>query len=693
MRRLATLLVAATILPLVLSLAPRSGGPLPRMLFVIRNADSTSDIIPGVGPLGRLSSAPAVLMVREANGLVRPFLRNSNRFFLAVSDPAVSYDARWVAFAAIAPPDSCWRIYRCSAAGDSVVRLTDDSPDADPGQRYGRDAAIRYARFDDFDPCWMPDGRIVFASTRFPMRAPRGERVSNLWTMHADGSERLRITSERNGAEEPSIDPTSSRIVYARWWFNPYRASDVVARNASHGFDGALPADSVDLWHAISSERDGDLARLQGGDARHRSGQWAYQPVVLSDTTLVGVISEAAGLASPGRLGLQSFDRGIAPARPLAGYGAPIGHSACSPVGLPDGRIVFSMDADGTGDWGLYIVEANGRGLSRVFDRPGSLELDAAVLAPRRLPPRSIYPEYNPHAPEPLPPISLAQILASEHTVRFDCLNVFANAPIDAAIPDAPKLQQGLRIRFFTTIVNADGSGQDSLVVVDEQRVNPQGGVFVDRAPADQPMFEQLIDAHGHVVRSTAGPAHVAGFNAARPGGGTKCVGCHVGHSQIFVETSRGRGQFTNVSTSATVTASSQAVGTLGPMALIDRKTRGAWGEVAWVAGDPGPQWVRLAWQVPIESKGIRLYRLERRDRAPATSQRGRLELTLYSAGAVVRHQSFDREWRSNDGWLGFPLTRIDAMELRYFPALNRGRDPAPLALAEIETIARIAWE
>lgn len=374
------LLFGAAVLALFASLGSRARDLLPPIVFVQRHGVAGSPIVPGVGPAGRTVATGGQLIVREADG--RTHLLVPEGLFYDVADPAVSYDGRSVAFAAVTSRDSAWRIWRCDAGGRGLASVTRSDRALDLSV-WG-ELAGRLERYDDFDPCWLPDGRLVFASTRYPFPSQQGNvPASNLWVVGADGTGLSRITAERMGGEEPSVDPTTGRLLYARWFFNRFRAANNAAGPVA-GFEGAMRADTVDLWHAGSIEFDGDHLRLAGGDARSRPGQMGYQPIVLRDSTFIGVRAECGNLTRAGRLGLQAFPRRFATARPLFGLGAATGWSACSPVALPDGRILFSMDEHGTGNFDLFVCEATGANLRQVTQEPSSLELDAAVLAPGR---------------------------------------------------------------------------------------------------------------------------------------------------------------------------------------------------------------------------------------------------------------------------------------------------------------------
>jgi hypothetical protein len=671
--------------------AGRDRGAVPALVFVARQGVAGSMLVPGVGPGGRTRVTGGRLMVRAVDGSVRSLLPDAA--FFDVSDPAVSYDGRWIAFAGVTKRDSAWRIWTCDASGGRLAAVTHSDRAIDLAALYGAAASGRFVRYDDFDPCWLPDGRIVFASTRFPMPAQQGSGVaSNLWTVHADGSDLRRITAEHDGGEEPSIDPTSGRIVYARWFFNRHRAG-VNAGGIASGFAEEMPSDTANLWLAGSIEHDGDHLRLAGGDPRTRAGEMAYQPVVLADTTFVGVRAEEPTLLGAGRLGIQVVPHSLGDARPLAGFGSPRGWSACSPAALPDGRIVFSMDEDGTGQFDLYVADAARTRITRLTGESGLMSLDAAVLAPRPIPPVPPYGMGWPTPADPLPHLTLDAILGDERTVRFDCLNVYANGPVDSPIPNAIPIRRDARIRFFAAVPRPGLEGGDSLVMVGESPVSPQGRVAVDRTPADVPLFEQLVDGSGQVLRSAHGPAHVAGYNYTRPGAGTKCVGCHVGHSAIPVPPSGAQAEYTNISPGARVFASSELAGTAGAAAIADRRTRGDIEQVAWLADSPSGQWIRLEWESVVEGEAVTLYAVRGRSRmgGPVRIRRG--ELVLFRGTREVRRIAVDRALSPEGTRVALGNVVFDALEFRPLSGSGKIHGRPVTGLAEIETIARLAWE
>lgn len=178
--------------PLPIAFGPRLNAAmrLPSLVFVSRAPAADRAQVPGLGPGGRTLATGGVLMVRSPDGSVRPLLRPGELF--DVSDPCVSWDGTRIAFAGMPDRGDPWRIYAIGADGRGFRAITrsDRTVDLSP---LGSDSA-RFGHYDDFDPCWLPDGRVCFASTRFPETAQRdGVPSSNLFVVGAEGGTPERI--------------------------------------------------------------------------------------------------------------------------------------------------------------------------------------------------------------------------------------------------------------------------------------------------------------------------------------------------------------------------------------------------------------------------------------------------------------------------------------------------------------------
>src|SRR4029079_12107691 len=96
--------------------------------------------------------------------------------------------------------------------------------------------------------------------------------------------------------------------------------------------------------------------------------------------------------------------------------------------------------------------------------------------------------------------------------------------------------------------------------------------------------------------------------NFARTGSGTKCVGCHEGHSGLPVPKNNIDAKWFDAATSARVTVSSRAEGAGDPQALVDRRAKGPVQRTGWVARAREGQTARLEWPGAIEAKAFVLY-------------------------------------------------------------------------------------
>jgi hypothetical protein len=166
-------------------------------------------------------------------------------------------------------------------------------------------------------------------------------------------------------------------------------------------------------------------------------------------------------------------------------------------------------------------MKSDGSAIERVFDLPGTLELDAAPVVRRARPPRETPPA--------------AEDREAPGTFRYHDLDVFADGPRGSPTRGAAPRTPGARIRFFATLARPEIEGGDSAFLLREAPVGPRGEVNEAGLPAGVPLFEQLVDSTGRVLMTAHGPAHVAGSNAGVEGRASRCVGCHLGHSTLPV--------------------------------------------------------------------------------------------------------------------------------------------------------------
>jgi len=674
----------------------------PALVFVSRQIPPNGSIymhaamdMPGVGAHSRFRvAAPGQLLVREAGGALRTLVDGAHPSpatfnLIDVNAPDVSYDGRTIVFAGLPAgqydpgPDKnpgAWRLYTIGVDGHNLRQVTHSDQNLNLSQ-FGK-AASGLAPYDDTDPAWLPNGLIVFSSTRWPSYAEYdGVRTTNLYVVKPDGGDLRRITSERNGADRPLVDPVTGKIVYSRWWRNQHFALDSLATvlDPSGGLiqkDG-LSADRYteidgsggyrdylwrNAWQAETINPDGTGLALWTGAFRDEAGNDIYGGAFTPSGDLIANfypmynMAEAAGFG-----GLRRYHRGPGTNTPIIGitslslqyvhpqnptsFGIFQGSYAGEPAVLPDGQLVFSWAPDVGQDYGLYRANADGSGLTKLYDRPGTTELRARVILPRALPP--VLPGPGGPAPSLLPPTAAAAPYTQDGTFTFDELNVYFNAPVDTDIVSAPAVGSAATIKFFLDQQRTSPGSFEALdwpILLGQQPVSPAGAVQAT-APANLPLFEQLRSADG-TVPLTLGPlgpngaAHVAGLNFGAPGAQVRCVGCHAGHSLIPVPASDADAAWTNLAPGSQVFVSSS----LDPKynyGLIDRRVLK--GEIwrYWSSSSNQPQngqWARLVFQVPITVRTVRLYNPRFGDEAHSSLQvhAATVELCADDACSVV---------------------------------------------------------
>ena len=426
---------------------------LPSIVFVSRGIPplgsrywGVPNDMPGVGPYSRFRvAAPGRLSVLEPDGSLRVLVDGGNPNasslnLIDVNAPDVSYDGRKIVFAGFSSeefnaeldtrplqdPDA-WRLYVINADGSGLRQLTFSDQDHLDYSQFGGTASAALQGYDDTDPAWLPDGRIVFSSTRWPAFGQySAARTSNLYVVNGDGSGLHRITSEKSGADRPLVDPVTGKIVFSRWWRNQRFATNNMAtiRNNEYpcceGYEqkdgltrdrdnqlGGVDFLNRNQWHVASINPDGTELSQFAGPHQSSDGAHVYGGAFAPDGEFVANyfpmanMTEAAGFG-----GLRRYRRGSIEYEAIIGitelygnefanesdptsFGIFKGSYAGEPAVLSDGRIVISWAADINQDYGLYVIDRSGRNRTLLFDRAGTTELRAKLLQAASGRPRS----------------------------------------------------------------------------------------------------------------------------------------------------------------------------------------------------------------------------------------------------------------------------------------------------------------
>ena len=715
--------------------------------------------LPGVQPYSRFQVAsPGKLLVREANGALRTLIDGANPTaaslnLIDVNAPDVSYDGTKILFAglpqgtysqsAVNSPGA-WRIYMINVDGTGLKQVTFSDRNINLTQ-FGS-VASNFTKYDDTDPVWLPDGRIVFSSTRFPSFGQYGAALtSNLFVVNADGTNLHRITAERNGGERPVVDPLTGRIVYSRWWRNfrlgtnnmatmPYTEGYIMKDGVcALKFQGAECQEAGGLsnlernsWHLAVINPDGTgLAQFAGRSMSTFIGEevnHAYGGSFAADGSFyANFFPMMNGTEASGFGGIRRYQRGANGYTPIIGittrnenilqfvstsptsYGVYVGNYAAEPAVLPDGTLLISWAANTAQDYGLYTINADGSGRTLVYDNPGTTEVRAKPIVARTVPP--IIPDKVTQVASALPPLAQGPYNV-DGNFTFKDLNVYFNAPVDTDIISAIPVGSASTIRFYTDFQRNQQRGSfeflDWPILIGEVPVNPDGSLSA-ASPANIPLFEQIRTSQqaGYTIPLTGrgispdempGAAHVAGMNFGRTGDVATCVGCHAGHSMIPVPANPADAQWTNLAPGATVTYSSLHSSLPNGNGAVDRKVkmRIAYNNHYryWQSREgqsPNSQWLQLTFPVPVTVKTVRLYNIPASE---STTKVLNTNVRLYSdANATTQIASANSGALSENG-TDVPFNKVHIRSLRiYFTSVNG----STAGLGEVEVIASAA--
>lgn len=120
--------------------------------------------------------------------------------------PDLSFDGKEILFAHSEckpgrwDPQTSWHLFKVNTDGTGLKQLTDGT-------------------WNDFDPCWLPNGRIAFISERRGGFGRCHGRPVPTYTLHgvqADGSNLATLSFHETNEWQPSVT-NDGRIIYTRW--------------------------------------------------------------------------------------------------------------------------------------------------------------------------------------------------------------------------------------------------------------------------------------------------------------------------------------------------------------------------------------------------------------------------------------------------------------------------------------------
>ena len=333
------------------------------LVFVKTNATETLNRTWANGNLYKLSPI-------SPEGIVTPI---TNFTGASISDPAVSFDGTKILFAMRPPGATDKNIYEINADGTGLRQVTSGGG-------------------HDFDPLYLPDGRILFTSTRAgEMDEYNHALTANLYVCDSNGMNMQRISYNQSDDFDPDL-MADGRVMYTRWeHFGNFNRFPLFATNPDgtgtfhlfgpHDRNFFHPAPTPDgrIIGIESSMILGDagpiaVMKTEQGPADPSTGGNALHWNVV--TPLINNDGE------PWPYGAFKYPRSLGGNKYVVSYTLP----AALETDVDYGLYTFTLDQSGAGtiaDPATFTIN----NLSFLYNDPTTNEYDAQLLAPHAKPP------------------------------------------------------------------------------------------------------------------------------------------------------------------------------------------------------------------------------------------------------------------------------------------------------------------
>ncbi len=421
----------------------------------------------------------------------------------AFLSPDLHFDGKRILFAYtdIGQPgtwneNSVFHIFKVNADGTGLTQLTQGS-------------------HNDFDPTWLPDGRIVFVSDRrggYGRCHPRTVPVYTLFIMNADGTGIEPLSYHETNEWQPSVDH-NGLLVYTRWDYVD-RGSNQVHHPWVTTPDGLDPRATVGNYgikpnvtpRAVMNIREIPGTNKLGGTAAAHH-QLAYGSIFM----MAQDIEDDDGM---GQYTVITKDAGF----PEGTVGTDADHKYATAWPIDETRFLVVHDPESNSHafadkrFGIYLIDNKGNKKLLYKDAAHSC-LDPIPLAPRQAPP--VVPMSRTGKPTDMTEVNLINVydsmLPMPTGTEIKALRVVQLYPKSTPNTIQPRLGHG-------AIQYNDQNGRGSLGTVPVE----QDGSAHFLLPPGKPVYFQALDAEGTVVQSMLSAAY------AVPGATRiTCQGCH----------------------------------------------------------------------------------------------------------------------------------------------------------------------
>ena len=394
-----------------------------------------------------------------------------------------------------------YHIFTASIDGTGLTQLTDGT-------------------WNDFDPCWMPNGRLVFISERRGgyLRCGRVCPTYTLFDMNHHGKDMRCLSPHETNEWHPSVTH-DGRIIYTRW--------DYVDR---HGCVAHHP------WITTPDGRDSRAVHGNFSPRKVRADMELDIRAIPGSQKFVATAAPHHGQAFGSLIVVDprvEDDDAMAPVKRLTPeIDFPESQGGAQVYGTPwplgeqfylvayDGQMERNMGVQGqydlVGNYGIYLVDAFGN-RELLYRDPTISSQNPIPLRARAEPP--VMPSPLPDDPEAPATVAVVDVYNSQipwpKDTKIKALRVYQVLPMSVPSGEPPH-EIGMRL--------PGDEGSDSVIVarnvLGTTPVEADGSAhFI--VPPKVELFFQALDAKGLAVQSMRSSTYL------KPGERLTCVGCH----------------------------------------------------------------------------------------------------------------------------------------------------------------------
>ena len=428
-----------------------------------------------------------VLSELQGDIKIKSLLENSNK--APIKDIDLNWDGNRLLYATVGE-NEMWEVreFNIQDNTDKVVTPAD------------------YGDIDYFDPCYLPNGKIIMSTTGNYVAVPcvsGSQKVSSLFLLEPE-TKNLRQLNFGQESEWNPVILNNGKVSYLRWEYT----------DNSHYFTRIL----------MSMNPDGTTKKEHYGSGSYfPNSLFDVKPIPNHPSQIVGIVSGHHGVARAGRLMIFDPTLGRKEAdgvvQEIPGYGKTVEPiikdrlvdgvwpQFLTPQPLSEDYFLVSAKMSKDDLWGIYLVDRFDN-MTRVYDEDGYAFVEPTLLEKRAVPP--VIPE---------------KVRLQDTTSTVYIMDIYEGK----GLKDVPR-GTVKSLRLFTYEYSYNNRGSHDLIGLesswDVKRILgtvpvEEDGSATFKIPANTPISIQPLDENGNAMQL------MRSWMTAMPGEVVSCVGCH----------------------------------------------------------------------------------------------------------------------------------------------------------------------